>query len=156
MKKPLLKFAKSMRRLPTDAEALLWKHLRGGRLVEFKFKRQQPIGDFIVDFVCFERRLVIEVDGGQHQTETDEVRTQWLEAQVFKVLRFWNNEVLERKEDVLESIIRALRESPSPNPSSARGEGLTSCRRNLFAMNSDEALHLTFPSPLMGEGQGRG
>jgi very-short-patch-repair endonuclease len=123
MKEPLLKFAKSMRRLPTDAEALLWKRLRGARLVEFKFKRQQPIGDFIVDFVCFERRLVIEVDGGQHQAEIDEARTQWLEAQGFKVLRFWNNEVLRSGEAVLESIIRALRESPSPQPLSREGRG---------------------------------
>jgi len=112
-----------MRRLPTDAEALLWKHLRGGRLIEFKFKRQQPIGDFIVDFACFERRLVIEVDGGQHQAEIDEARTQLLEAQGFKVLRFWNNEVLRSVEAVLESIIRTLRESPSPQPLSREGRG---------------------------------
>jgi len=123
MKEPLLKFAKLMRRLPTDAEAVLWKHLRGGRLIKFKFKRQQPIGDFIVDFVCFERRLVIEVDGGQHQAETDATRTQWLEAQGFKVLRFWNNEVLRSGEDVLESVIRALREFPSPQPLSREGRG---------------------------------
>jgi very-short-patch-repair endonuclease len=123
MKEPLLKFAKLMRRLPTDAEAVLWKHLRGGRLIKFKFKRQQPIGDFIVDFVCFERRLVIEVDGGQHQAETDATRTQWLEAQGFKVLRFWNDEVLRSGEDVLESVIRALRESPSPQPLSREGRG---------------------------------
>jgi very-short-patch-repair endonuclease len=123
MKEPLLKFAKSMRRLPTDAEALLWKHLRGGRLIEFKFKRQQPIGEFIVDFVCFERRLVVEVDGGQHQIETDSARTQWLQGQGFTILRFWNNEILRSSEEVLESIIRALRESPSPQPLSREGRG---------------------------------
>jgi very-short-patch-repair endonuclease len=123
MKQPLLKFAKSMRRIPTEAEALLWKHLRGGRLIEYKFKRQQPIGTFIVDFVCFARRLVIEVDGGQHRVETDETRTQWLQAQGFVILRFWNNEVLANSEDVMESIIRALRESPSPQPLSRQGRG---------------------------------
>ena len=74
--------AKRMRRAPTDAEAKLWQQLRAGRLIEHKFKRQQPIGNYIVDFVCFSRKLVIEVDGGQHVDDQvrDAARTQWLQS----------------------------------------------------------------------------
>jgi very-short-patch-repair endonuclease len=74
-----------MRHKPTDAEAAMWKALRGTRLLEFKFKRQQPIGDYIADFVCFERRLIIEIDGGQHTETTDQQRTEWLRRQGFTV-----------------------------------------------------------------------
>jgi len=88
-----------------------------------KFKRQQPIGVYIVDFVCFECELVVEIDGGQHDVSEDLARTSWLQSQGFRVLRFWNNEVIERKDDVLESIIRALREYPSPQPLSHKGRG---------------------------------
>ncbi|HSE11949.1 MAG TPA: DUF559 domain-containing protein [Rudaea sp.] len=125
MKERLLKFAKGMRRQPTNAEAVIWSALRGARLQGFKFKRQQPIGAYIVDFVCFERSLVIEIDGGQHADDVseDQVRSNWLQSQGFGVLRFWNNEVIERKDDVLESIVRALREYPSPQPLSHKGRG---------------------------------
>lgn len=106
----LLSHAKHMRHAPTEAESMLWRNLRAGRLAEFKFKRQKPIGNFIVDFVCFERRLVIEVDGGQHaeMQARDEARTAWLQAQGFQVLRFWNHEVLQRGDLVLEEILRQL------------------------------------------------
>jgi very-short-patch-repair endonuclease len=97
MNERLLKFAKSMRHQPTDAEAALWKHLRAGRFSGFKFKRQQPVGHYIVDYVCLERRVVVEVDGGQHDAGLDGKRTQWLEAQSFRILRFWNDEVLKRE-----------------------------------------------------------
>src|SRR5512135_1072052 len=119
----LLKFAKGMRRQPTNAEAVIWAALRGTRLQGFKFKRQQPIGAYIVDFVCFERRLVVEIDGGQHADDVseDQVRSNWLQSQGFGVLRFWNNEVIERNDDVLESIIRELHEHPSPQPLSRKG-----------------------------------
>ena len=89
----------------------------------FKFKRQQPIGAYIVDFVCFECELIVEIDGGQHDVSTDQVRSNWLQNQGFRVLRFWNNDVNERRDDVLESIIRALREYPSPQPLSHKGRG---------------------------------
>jgi very-short-patch-repair endonuclease len=114
-----------MRRKATDAEARLWLHLRAGRLLGFKFKRQQPLGDYIVDFVCFESRLVIEVDGGQHadQAERDAERSRWLQSQGFTVMRFWNDEVLQKTEDVLESVICALRAYPSPQPLSHKGRG---------------------------------
>jgi len=125
MKERLIKFAKSMRHQPTNAEALIWAALRGARMHGFKFKRQQPIGAYIVDFVCFECGLVVEIDGGQHADDVsaDQLRSKWLQSQGFRVLRFWNNEVIERKNDVLESIIRALREYPSPQPLSHKGRG---------------------------------
>ncbi len=123
MKERLIKFAKAMRHQPTNAEAIIWTALRGARLHGCKFKRQQPIGVYIVDFVCFECELVVEIDGGQHDVSEDLARTSWLQSQGFRVLRFWNNEVTERKDDVLESIIRALREYPSPQPLSHKGRG---------------------------------
>ena len=114
MKEPkLLDHAKRMRTAQTDAEALLWRHFRGKRFSGHKFRRQQPIGPFIADFVCLRCRLIVEADGGQHTdaAEYDEKRTAWLEAQGFRVLRFWNNDVLQRTDNVLDSILNAL-ESP--------------------------------------------
>lgn len=109
-KAKLLANAKRMRHVPTEAELKLWQQLRAGRLTDYKFKRQQPIGGFIVDFVCFARKLIIEVDGGQHADPRarDEARTAWLQAQVFQVLRFWNHDVLQRRDLVLEEILRQL------------------------------------------------
>lgn len=91
----------------TLAEQKLWDHLRGKRLNGIKFRRQQTIGGYIVDFVSMEHRLIIELDGGQHseQIEYDERRTAFLNAQGYRVLRFWNNEVLQQTEAVLEKII---------------------------------------------------
>ena len=103
-------WARALRRAPTEAERALWKHIRLRQLEGHKFRRQQPIGSFIVDFVCFERRLVVELDGGQHATQValDAGRTAWLEAQGFRVMRFWNHEVLRDTEAVKETIRRAL------------------------------------------------
>jgi very-short-patch-repair endonuclease len=108
----LLRYAKRMRHVPTDAEALLWRNLRAGRLSAHKFRRQQPLGHFIVDFVCFSRKLIVEVDGGQHADAlaADQSRTAWLESQGFSVIRFWNHDVLQRTDLVLEEILRALEE----------------------------------------------
>jgi very-short-patch-repair endonuclease len=119
----LLSFAKQLRREQTDAERRLWRELRAGRFVGAKFKRQQPIGGYIVDFVCFEERLVIELDGGQHQVQTDYDggRDKWLRSQGFRVLRFWNNEVMQQFDGVLERILNEI--SPSPQPSPIEGEG---------------------------------
>ena len=123
MNERLRKFAKAMRRQPTDAEAVIWKELRSGRLLNHKFKRQQTIGDYIVDFVCFSHQSIIESDGGQHaeNVAADDARSKWLRSQGFTMLRLWNNDVLERRDNVLESIIRALREQPSPQPLSHKG-----------------------------------
>jgi very-short-patch-repair endonuclease len=110
----------------TDAERHLWSHLRRRQLVEAKFRRQASIGRYIVDFVCFEEKLIIELDGGQHteQVEYDEQRTSWLNSQGFRVLRFWNHEVFEDLDSVLEVILNALENrTPPPRPSPIEGGG---------------------------------
>jgi len=107
MEKELIPRAKDLRKHMTDAEKLLWKYLRR-RQLGVKFRRQEPIGRYIVDFVCFEKRLVVEVDGGQHGGSYDDERDRWLNMQGFKVLRFWNNEVLKNIEGVLEVIGKEL------------------------------------------------
>jgi very-short-patch-repair endonuclease len=107
----------------SEAERLLWYHLRAGRLRGSKFRRQKPLGCYIVDFVCVELGLIVEVDGGQHleQREYDERRTRWLEGQGFSVLRFWNHEVLQQTEAVLEQIVRWVEQKqPSPHPLSRK------------------------------------
>ena len=109
--------ARRLRQNATDAERALWRHLRAARLDGHKFRRQAPIGRYVVDFVCFEARLIVEVDGGQHaaQQRQDAQRTVWLAAQGFRVLRFWNTEVLGEVEAVKEVIGRACAgNSPSP------------------------------------------
>jgi len=106
----------------TDAEAKLWFHLRRKQLQGMKFRRQVPIDNYIADFVCFEKRLVIELDGGQHSDniEYDEYRTKIIEQQGFIVLRFWNNDVMNNIEGVLSEIINTVNPHPSPPP---YGEG---------------------------------
>lgn len=123
MKKELRHIAKILRRRPTDAEKRLWRYLRGKQLEGFKFRRQEPIGNYVADFVCFEKRIIVEVDGSQHCKGKDSERDQWFEGQGFKVLRFWNNEVLSNTQGVWEVIRKALIDSPSPNPSH-RGRGI--------------------------------
>ncbi len=100
--------AKRLRRHSTDAENVLWKQLRQRQLGGLKFRRQQPIDDFVVDFVCFEKGIVVEVDGGQHavELEKDTERSDYLTKNGFKILRFWNNEVLSNMEGVIEVIRR--------------------------------------------------
>ncbi|MCJ7496888.1 MAG: endonuclease domain-containing protein [candidate division Zixibacteria bacterium] len=97
---------KTLRKNSTKAERMLWKNLRTKQMEGFKFRRQEPIGNYVVDFVCFEKRIVIEVDGGQHVREVikDKQREKWLKKQGFKILRFWNNEVLRNIEGVIEVI----------------------------------------------------
>jgi len=112
----------------TDAERRLWYGLRAHRLAGHKFKRQVPIGSYIVDFACLSRKLIVEVDGGQHsESLRDKRRDAWLKTQGFEVLRFWNNDVLKNTEGVLELILIALKDRPSPGalrapPSPRRGE----------------------------------
>ncbi len=105
----LMQYARDLRKNSTDAESRLWFFLRANRL-GFKFKRQVPIKRFIVDFVCHEKRLIIELDGGQHQTNQvyDKQRTIELNRCGFQVLRFWNNDVLRETNIVLEVIYKAL------------------------------------------------
>ena len=118
-----LGFARALRERMTDAERALWYQLRAKRLLGWKFRRQQPIGNYIVDFVCFEARLVIELDGGQHakRVDADAQRTAWLESRGFRVLRFWNDAVLKEIEAALEEIMRNLPLSPTPLPQGERG-----------------------------------
>jgi very-short-patch-repair endonuclease len=133
-----LDFARTMRAKPTDAEHRLWQHLRAGRLSAFKFRRQQPLGNFIVDFVCLEARLIVELDGGQHNGSVSDVkRDEWLASQGFVVLRFWNNEVFENLEGVVERILVQLQAAPSPQPLSRRGRGAR--RRCAITVPSIEA-----------------
>ena len=118
------KFAKDLRQNMTDAEQLLWRHLRAHRLNGQKFRRQQPIGPYVVDFVHLGAKLIVEADGGQHsQSESDVVRDEWLTSQGFKVMRFWNNDVLSNTDAVLTAILDALAPSPpTPLPQGARGD----------------------------------
>ena len=157
--------AKALRSNQTDAESLLWRHFRAHRLAGAKFRRQQTIGPYIVDFVCFDKRLIIEVDGGQHlESDRDMRRDAWLVEQGFSILRFWNNEVFQNTEGVLERILQAIT-APLPNPSPAVGRGalkdeaVPEAHRpapalGRGALKSDEVSET--PRPTAGEGQGRG
>jgi very-short-patch-repair endonuclease len=112
--------AKSLRKNQTEAEQALWRHVRSKGLSGLKFRRQQPIGVYIVDFVCLEKKLIIEVDGGQHaNSEEDRRRDAWLQSEGYAVLRFWNNEVLGNMEGVMEVIWRRCG-APSPPPLPSR------------------------------------
>ena len=120
-----INFAKTLRANQTDAELKMWQELRAGRLVHYKFKRQVPIGAFIVDFVCFEQKLIVEIDGSQHlDNPKDVARDALLCALGFGVLRFWNNEIFNNLEGVLVVILKQLQTTtplPNPLPQGARG-----------------------------------
>jgi very-short-patch-repair endonuclease len=115
--------AKQLRKEMTDAERAVWNAVRGRRLEGFKFKSQWSLGPFVVDFCCWERRLVVEIDGGQHNEEVDRRRTEWLEEKGYRVIRFWNNDVLTNLEGVLQAILLALTSDPHPGPLPRAGEG---------------------------------
>jgi len=121
----LTETAKDLRKRMTDAERVLWQRLKAKQLDGLKFRRQEQIGRFIVDFVCHDKAIVIEADGGQHaaEREKDEERTQWLNSQGYTVLRYWNNEILTNTEGVMESIRSACMEGPSPRHSPTEGRG---------------------------------
>jgi adenine-specific DNA-methyltransferase len=116
-----------LRKSMTDAERRLWQALRLRQMAGYKFHRQCPLGPFIADFACIEAKLVVEVDGGQHAEHVvnDQARSAWLETNGFVVLRFWNDDVLLRMDDVLESIFSTLRQCTHPNPPPQAGEGVT-------------------------------
>jgi very-short-patch-repair endonuclease len=104
-------FAKKLRREPTDAETAMWRLLRGRRFEGLKFRRQIPFKNFILDFVCFEKHFIIEIDGSQHaDSERDSARDAVLIAEGFRVARYWNNDVLQKPSAVLEDIIAKLGE----------------------------------------------
>ena len=116
--------ARNLRRNQTDAERFLWAHLRARRLLGCKFRRQVVFGPYAVDFACSAPKLVIEVDGGQHadQARQDARRMEYLEALGYRVIRFWNDEVLQDPDSVLDEIGRGLIQIPSPYPL-PEGEG---------------------------------
>jgi very-short-patch-repair endonuclease len=113
--------ARELRNNPTDAERILWRQLRLWQLDGYKFRRQQPLGRYIVDFVCLEKRVVVEVDGGQHGDEADTERDNWLRDHGFVVLRFWDHEVLKNIDAVREQVYQTLQNTPYLNPSPQGG-----------------------------------
>ena len=117
MKRLNVNRARGLRRNMTDAEQLLWRYLRSRQLCGWKFRRQHEVDRYIVDFVCADAKLIVELDGGQHaeQVELDAWRTQRLEALGYRVLRFWNDEVFKHTEAVLEVILEAVA-SAAPHP----------------------------------------
>jgi very-short-patch-repair endonuclease len=109
------KIARRLRRDSTDAERKLWYRLRSRSMIGFKFVRQEPIGPYIVDFICREQGLIVEVDDGQHaDSKSDVVRDQWLVEHHYRVLRFWNNDVMANTDGVLEAIVKALNAETPP------------------------------------------
>ncbi len=102
--------ARELRKHPTEAEKALWSQLRNRQLGGYRFRRQRPIGKYIVDFVCLESRLVVELDGGQHATTSgyDDARTNYINQRGFSVIRFWNNQALAEIDGVNEAILLAL------------------------------------------------
>jgi very-short-patch-repair endonuclease len=118
MRKRLTQRAKILRQQSTEAEKLLWRYLRGRQLEGAKFRRQQPIGKYNVDFISFSHKLIVEVDGGQHAQPREQVRDRqrdaWLREQGFTVVRFWNNQVLRNVEGAIEAIRSNLLRSDTP------------------------------------------
>jgi very-short-patch-repair endonuclease len=113
----LISLSRNLRKRQTDAENLIWRHLRRKQVEGLRFRRQHPIGKYIVDFVCLEKQLILEIDGGQHAIEIDKDRNrdQWLLAEGYRILRFWNNDVFENLPGVLETIrLNCLNQSDSP------------------------------------------
>jgi len=109
--------ARSLRRVPTDAEAKLWPHLRGRQLGGWKFVRQEPVGRYFADFACRDRLIIVEVDGGQHSESLyDERREDDLVALGYRVIRVWNNDVLTNIEGVLEMLLIELGGGATPHP----------------------------------------
>jgi very-short-patch-repair endonuclease len=124
MANKLIPLAKGLRTRTTETEQLLWRYLRNKHFGGFKFRRQQPIGTFIVDFVCFEKKIIIELDGGQHalpaEIQNYSRRDEWFESQGHKVLRFWDNEVLTNTQGVIEEIWTNCLNHPPLNPLPSR------------------------------------
>jgi very-short-patch-repair endonuclease len=114
--------ARRLRREQTPAEQVLWRHLRTKRMCNVKFRRQHPIGPYFVDFCSIQRQLIVEIDGSQHadQSAEDEVRSSFLKSYGYRVLRFWNNQVLENTDEVLVEIEKFLSTDSSESLNRAR------------------------------------
>jgi adenine-specific DNA-methyltransferase len=119
--------ARRLRREASDAERRIWLAVRDRRLGGFKFRRQATIGPFVADFLCAEKFLIVEIDGGQHSEAIDASRTAFLQGRGYRVIRFWNNDVMQNLDGVLEALLIELASSPaarpSPNPLPQAGEG---------------------------------
>jgi very-short-patch-repair endonuclease len=123
----LVKFAKNLRQSQTDCEIKLWYHLRGRRFENLKIRRQYPIGSYIADFICVEKMLLIELDGGQHaDSKKDVVRDNYLKSKGYITLRFWNSDVIENINGVLETIRTSIN-NPHPNLLPERDKELQEC-----------------------------
>lgn len=120
----LRQLARNLRNRPTDAEHRLWRHLRRRQLCAMRFRRQQRLAGFIVDFVCPALKLIVEVDGAQHAAAAvaDSERTQKLAALGYEVVRFWNGDVLQRTDAVLEAIVKAIERRLSERSAPGLGE----------------------------------
>jgi very-short-patch-repair endonuclease len=162
--KPLQAFARALRADATNTERTLWQRLRRQQLGGYRFRRQVIIQSYIADFACLERKLVVELDGGQHMeaTQQDRKRDTALQTHGYRVMRFWNNEVMENMEGVLERILEALN-APHPNPPPHAGEGMDEAN-GLRSPRPEAAPNLPAPprgehaqpSPACGGGQGGG
>ena len=113
VKRQISPHAAALRRRMTDAERRLWSRLRGRR-IGWKFRSQHTIGPFVADFVCLERKLVVEADGGQHDEATDRARTAYLRERGYRVLRFWNHDILRNVDGVVQTILLILEGRPDP------------------------------------------
>ena len=142
-------FARKLRRNSTDAELKLWYFLRNRNLVGYKFRRQHPLPPYVVDFVCIEAKLIVELDGGQHleRIPHDEKRTAFLKSKGYCVIRFWNDDALLKTEVVLEEILRIL---STPHLQGAHSDA--SERRSVGAGRAPRIPHFT-PNPLPGNGE---
>jgi glutamate 5-kinase len=158
--RPTNPYARRLRQEATDAEQKLWLEVRNRRLGGFKFRRQATIGPYVVDFLCPEHALIVEVDGSQHNPEADAERSAFLEDLGYRVVRFWNNEVLQNLEGVLQSLLAVLAqaaaepESPSPNPLPQAGEGYYGSAVPLFPPASCPRLIVKIGSALLVDPDG--
>ncbi len=110
VRRQISRHAASLRRNMTDAERAIWYAVRDRRLAGCKFRAQSTLGPFVADFLCVERRLIVEIDGGQHNEEVDAARTRYLKRRGYRVIRFWNNDVLQNLDGVLQVLLMKLEE----------------------------------------------
>lgn len=113
VKRQISPHAAQLRRLATDAERLLWSHLRGRRL-GYKFRFQHSISPYVADFICLGRKLIVEADGGQHSPQVDRARTAYLRKRGFRIIRFWNHDILQNIDGVLETLLIILEGGEDP------------------------------------------
>ncbi len=137
--------SRRLRKEMTDVERILWSNLRSRKFEHFKFRRQVPLGRYIVDFICFEHKLIVELDGSQHiDSAHDAIRDAWLKSQGFRVLRFWNGDILHGLDGAMRAILEATTTRVATTSSGPSG--------HLLPQGEKET---TLPSPLMGEGGSR-